>query len=117
MPGPVVGNPTSQQGADDRSEHDAHPKDRHGHPVLLARKGFQKDGLGNRLQGTAARALEDSEKNKALEAPCGPAHKGANGEQGDGKKEVTFPTKEPAQPSGHGDDDRVGNEVRSNDPG
>jgi len=69
------------------------------------------------LKGSAPQTLEDSEKYKALKIPCRAAHERTQSEEGDGENEIMFSSKEPAQPSGNGNDDGIGHEVRGNRPG
>jgi len=73
--------------------------------------------LRNGLKGTTPYALEYSEKYKALEIPGRTAHKRAKGEKRDRKDEIAFSSKEPAQPSGHRDDDGIGRKIGCNGPG
>jgi len=80
-------------------------------------KCFQKNGLGDGLKGSAAQTLENSEEYKALKIPRRAAHERAEGKEGDGENEITFSSKEPAQPSGNGDDNGIGYKIRGNRPG
>jgi len=69
------------------------------------------------VEGHPPDALEYSEKYKALEIPGRTAHKRAKGEKRDRRDEITFSSKEPAQPSGHRDDDGIGCKIGCNGPG
>jgi hypothetical protein len=80
-------------------------------------KCFQKNGLRNGLKGAAAQALEDSEKYKALKIPRRAAHKRTECKKGDREDEIMFSSKEPAQPSGNGDDNGIGYKIRGDRPG
>ena len=86
------------------------------HPVLMGREGLEKDRLGEGLKGAAPRALKDPEEDKALEIPRGAAHEGTEREESNRKDQVAFSPKEPAQPGGDGNDDRIRDKIGSDGP-
>src|SRR5436189_6328462 len=49
-PAVVIGEPSSQDGAHSRSEHDTHAEDGHGHTLLLRGIGLAQNSLGERDQ-------------------------------------------------------------------
>ena len=91
VPGPVVGNPPSQEGPDDRPEHDPYSENGHRRTMLRRRKSLEKYGLGYGLKGTAGKALENPEDHEALYAPGETAQQRTQGKKRNGKNEKAFP--------------------------
>ena len=56
-PGIAVGNPSSQSWADHRGDHNPDAISSHRGAVLMGRKAFQQNGLGQGLHAAAADAL------------------------------------------------------------
>jgi len=111
VPGPVIGNPATQKRTYDRAEHDPDAVKGHGHAMLRRGEGFQQYGLGHGLQGAAGYTLKNPENHKALYAPGETAQERADGKEGDGKNEESFSPDQPAQPTGHGNNDGIGCKV------
>jgi len=80
MPGPVVRDPTADEGADDGSGRHAHAEYCHGSTYLMGGEGLEKDCLGKGLHAASPDPLEDPETDQAREVPGESAEKGAEGE-------------------------------------
>ena len=59
-PGVGVGEPSAESGAEDGRDDDPKSEDGHGCSAFGGWEGFEEDGLGERLQGAAACALNDA---------------------------------------------------------
>ena len=59
-PGVGIGEPAAEGGAEDGGDDDSEGEDGHGGAALGGGKAFEQDGLGERLQGSAAGALDDA---------------------------------------------------------
>ena len=60
----IVGEPAAGDRTEHGRDHDAERPERHRLPALLRRKRLQQDGLRQRLQSAAARALNDAADNE-----------------------------------------------------
>ena len=86
-PAITVSKPSSQDGTKHWRNHDAQPPETHSLAAILRRKDFHQNGLGERLQSASTGSLN------------------------------TLASKEVRQPSRHGKNDGVGNQIRSQRPG
>src|ERR1700729_3441832 len=56
-PAVTVGQPATEYRAEKWRDNDTESPEAHGFAAILRREGFEKDGLRNRLEAAAARAL------------------------------------------------------------
>ena len=82
-PGVGVGEPAAEGGAEDRGDDDAEAEDGHGGATLARGEGLEQDGLGERLEGSAAGALDDAGGENEGESGSRSAGEAGQGEDGD----------------------------------
>ena len=116
-PGIVVGDPAAERGAEDGREDDAQSKGRHGRAVLLGWKRLQQDGLRQGLQSSAGEALQDAEEDQRFQAGGHAAQQRGHSESDDAREQHVATSEAVGQPSRHGQDDGVGDEVGGHHPG
>jgi len=116
-PTECIGKPAAEGGTEHRGEHDAQAVGGHGHGTFGDGKAFEKDGLGEGLQGSAACSLEDAGEQDDAEGGGGSAKEGGDGEDGDADEEKALAAEAAGKPVGGGEDDGVGDQVGGEDPG
>src|SRR3974390_1355257 len=85
--------------------------------LLLAGETLNKDRLGNRLQSATARALQNTEENQERQARGDSAKKRTDDEGQNASHVEALAPEEAGEPAGQRKDDRVRDEVGSEDPG
>jgi len=78
-----VGEPAAEGGPQHRRDHDAESVGRHGHGSLGGGKAFEEDGLGERLQRSATRALQNAGEEDDGQRGSRSAEEGCDGEEDD----------------------------------
>ena len=116
-PGIGVGEPAAEGGAEDGGDDDSEGEDGHGGAALFGREGFEEDGLGERLEGSAACALDDAGEEHEGEGGGGSAGEAGDGEDDDAGDEEALAAEPEGEPVAGGEDDGVGDEVAGEDPG
>ena len=116
-PGVGVGEPAAEGGAEDGGDDDSEGEDGHGGSALCRREGFEEDGLGERLEGSAACALDDSGEEHDAEGGGCSAGEAGRGEDGDTGHQETLAAEAEGEPVAGGEDDGVGDKVAGEDPG
>ena len=113
----AVGEPAAEHGAEQRRDDDAESPEAHGFAAILWRKDFEQDGLRDRLEAAAARALNDAADDQQAEAWERVRSEGSDREAGDGQHQHALAAEIIREPAGDGKDDGVGDEVGSERPG
>ena len=116
-PGVGVGEPAAEGGAEDGGDDDSEGEDGHGGAAFGRREGFEQDGLRERLEGSAAGALNDAGEEHEGEGGGGSAGEAGDGEDGDAGHEEALAAEFEGEPVAGGEDDGVGDEVAGEDPG
>ena len=116
-PTPRIGEPAAERGAEHRSHHDAKTVGGHGHGALLDGKTFQQDGLRERLQCAAARALQNARHQNDGQRRRRSAEERRDGEENDARQQEALAAKTPREPIRRGQDDGIGDEVAGKNPG
>ena len=80
-------------------------------PCLLGREGFKQHGLRKRLQASAGKALQHAEEDERFQAGGHAAQHRGQGESGDADQQHVAAAEAVGQPSGHGQDDGVGDQI------
>ena len=101
-PGKCVCEPAAECGSEDRGDDDAEAVGGHGHGALGDGKALQQDGLGKRLQGTAACSLKNAREEDDAEGRSCSAEKGGDGEDDDAEEQETLAAKAAGEPVGGG---------------
>ena len=116
-PGVVVGDPAAEGGAEDGREDDAEAEGGHGGAVPTGREGLQQNRLGQRLQASAGEPLQHAEEDQPLQRGGHTAEQRGEGKPSHARHQHAAAPEAVRQPSRHGKNDGVGNQVRSDDPG
>ncbi len=117
VPGEVVGDPAAQGRADRRSEDDGDAVEGEGHAAVTRRESVGENGLRHRLQPAAGQALQGAKGDEQPEARRQPAEQRGHTEAGDAGHVEPLAAEDAGQPAADRQDDRVGNQVRGQDPG
>ena len=116
-PGVAVREPAAEGGAEDGSDDDAEGEDGHGGAALGRGEGLQQDGLRERLQRSAAGALNDAGDEDEGERGSGSAGEAGRGEDGHAGHEEALAAELEREPVAGGQDDGVGDQVAGEHPG
>src|ERR1039458_6552047 len=116
-PGVGVGEPAAEGGAEDGRDADSEGEDGHGCAAFDRREGLEQDGLRERLQGSAARALNHAGDEEEDERGGGPAGEAGDGEDGYAGHEEALAAETQRAPVAGGEDDGVGDQVAGEHPG
>ena len=116
-PGVGVGEPAAEGGAEDGGDDDSEGEDGHGGSAFGGREGFEEDGLGERLEGAAACALNDAGQQQEAEGGSGSAGEAGYGEDHDAGQEESLTAEFEGEPVTGGKNDGVGDEVAGENPG
>ena len=116
-PGVVVGDPSAERRAEDGRQDDTESEGSHRGAVLLGWKGFEEDGLGEGLEASAGKTLQDAKEDERLETGRHAAQNRRDGEAGDTGEKHVAAAETVGQPSGHREDDCVGHQVGGHNPG
>ncbi len=115
-PGIAIGDPSAQHGSEHRRHHDAERPECHGFAAALGRKSFEQDGLREWLQSSAGRALYHAKDDKHGKVRRNPTKERGDGEARDREQQQPFAAKVVRQPSGHRQDDGIGDKIRGEHP-
>ena len=117
-PSPAVGigQPSAEDGPQNRGDDDAEPPEAHGLAALLGRERLQENRLRERLHRAAGRALDQAERDERGEVRRQPAQQRRDGEAGDRRHQQPLAAEVAREPARHRQDDRVGDEIRRQDP-
>ena len=115
-PGVVVGDPAAQGRADDRRHDDAHAVGGHGQALLGPRETLDQDRLARRLQRPAARPLEMRKNTSHPRLGARPHSERPHREEDHAGHVEPLAAEERREPPAQGQDDRVGDQVRRQDP-
>ncbi len=116
-PGVGVGEPAAEGGTEDGGDDDSEGEDGHGGTAFCGREGLEEDGLGERLEGSAASALDDAGEKHDAEGGGGSAGEAGDGEDGDAGHEEALAAEFEGEPVARGENDGVGDEIAGEDPG
>src|SRR5579862_2339992 len=75
----TIGEPASENGTEERRDDDAESPESHGFTAILRRERFEKDGLRDRLEAAAARALNDATDDEERKRRSESAREGSDG--------------------------------------
>ena len=116
-PGVVVGDPAAQRRPDHRRHDHAHAVERHRDALLFAREALDQNGLGDRLQRSAAQALQHAKEDQRAERRRHAAEQRTDGEDADARHVEALPAEQGREPAAQRQHDRVGDEIRRQHPG
>ncbi len=116
-PGVGVGEPAAEGGAEDGGHDDSEGEDGHGGPAFGGWEGFEEDGLGERLESSAACALHDAGQQQDGQGRGGSTGEAGDGEDDDAGEKKAFAAEFEGEPVAGRENDGVGDEVAGEDPG
>ena len=116
-PAVAVGQPSADDGAENRRDDDAEAPEAHGLAALVRLEGFEEHRLRQRLQGAAGRALNDAEEDERSERRREAAQKRRRGEADDRQHQQPLAAEHAREPAGHRQNDGVGDQIGRQDPG
>jgi hypothetical protein len=116
-PAVVLGDPPAEDRSEDRRDDDAETPEAHGAPAILWLEGFEQDGLRERLERSAGRALNDAEEHERRQVRRRATEKRRQREAGSRPHQQPLAAEPARQPAGHRQDDGVGDEIRRQGPG
>ena len=113
----VVGEPAAEHGTEDRRDDDAEAPEAHRLAAILRRKGFEQNGLRDRLQRAAGQPLEHAQDDEHRHRRREAAEERCDREACRAHHQQALASEERSEPRGHRQDDSVGREVRRQRPG
>src|SRR4029077_5703867 len=116
-PGVVVGNPPAEGGSNRGPHHHRNSVYGKSHSTFGGREGIRENGLLTRLQTAAADSLQNPENNEGGKVGRKTAQKGTHGEQGDAAHIKALAAHNRRQPPAERQNDRIRDEIRSQNPG
>ena len=112
----IVHDPAAERRSDCGADHRADAEDRHRRAAPRGRVRFEHDGLGGRLQGSAADALHDAVEDEHPDRARAAAHKRGQREERERDRVEALAPEQRGQPAVERHDDDAGEDVAGSDP-